>query len=359
MQNKLKNVIALSVLPQIVLVKYLGSRPTWVETYYSTGFYSWYSTILREILGPIPFSVGDILYVLGIFLILYFVVKRFGDIRKRPLTFIRNMLAIASVLYFFFHISWGMNYYRLPIEHNLKCGRNYSAKQLETFTKKLVLHTNGLHQKTTDSNSEKAKTILTQNQMFAQIVKDANRLAGTYPFLCYKQASTKLSSISTILSYMGYAGYLNPFTNESQVNSLLPTFRFPIVSAHEIGHQLGYAAESEANMIGYLITSNSKNPYFRYQASAYALSYCLSELNSTNPELAQQLYGQLDSGILKDFKEMREFWGSFENPFEPIFKNIYSNFLKVNAQTEGIRSYNAVVGLLINYHEKHPFENVK
>ncbi|MDO1498958.1 DUF3810 family protein [Winogradskyella maritima] len=31
---------------------------------------------------------------------------------------------------------------------------------------------------------------------------------------------------STGLTYMGYAGYLNPFTNEAQVNRLLPILGF-------------------------------------------------------------------------------------------------------------------------------------
>lgn len=39
---------------------------------------------------------------------------------------------------------------------------------------------------------------------------------------------------------MGYGGYLNPFTNEAQVNGITPKFRLPTVSGHEVGHQLGY-----------------------------------------------------------------------------------------------------------------------
>ena len=53
------------------------------------------------------------------------------------------------------------------------------------------------------------------------------------------------------LSYMGYAGYLNPFTLESQVNSKIPTLNLITTLLHETAHQMGYASEKEANFIAY------------------------------------------------------------------------------------------------------------
>ena len=37
---------------------------------------------------------------------------------------------------------------------------------------------------------------------------------------------------------------------------------------------------------------------------------------------------------------------------EPIFKSVFNTFLKANNQKEGIKSYNAVVGLMINYRKQ-------
>ena len=52
---------------------------------------------------------------------------------------------------------------------------------------------------------------------------------------------------------------------------------------------------------------------------------------------------------LKDFKASTDFWKSYSNPFEPLIKKGYDTYLKTNKQTEGINSYNQVIGLLINY----------
>ncbi|UWX56004.1 DUF3810 domain-containing protein [Maribacter litopenaei] len=170
----------------------------------------------------------------------------------------------------------------------------------------------------------------------------------------YEYPSIKTSLFSTGLTYMGYAGYLNPFTNEAQVNGILPNFRFPIVAGHEIGHQLGYSAENETNFIGYLVTSSNQDPYFQYAAYAYVLGYCLSDVRRGNIDTFDQLFQNLHPGVQENFREMAIFRQQYENPMEPVFKSIFNSFLKANNQTQGIQSYNGVVSLLIAYHKKYP-----
>jgi hypothetical protein len=46
-----------------ILVKIFSLNPAAVEKYYTFGFYPVISSILRTLLGWIPFSVGDIFYV--------------------------------------------------------------------------------------------------------------------------------------------------------------------------------------------------------------------------------------------------------------------------------------------------------
>jgi len=153
---------------------------------------------------------------------------------------------------------------------------------------------------------------------------------------------------------MGYGGYLNPFTNEAQVNGRIPKFRDPFVSSHEIGHQLGYSAENETNFIGYLASANHEDIYFRYSAYSYVLGYCLNDIQATDKEGFDKLYAQLNPGILKNYQEVTDFWAAHQNPLEPVFKSLFNSFLKANNQKDGIQSYNKVVALLVNYHKKNP-----
>jgi hypothetical protein len=167
--------------------------------------------------------------------------------------------------------------------------------------------------------------------------------------LAYETPSQKQSLYSLPLAYMGFSGYLNPFTNEAQVNSKTPVNSMPLTLAHEQAHQLGYAAESEANFVAFLATYNHKDPYFRYAAHTFALRYCLKDLYKRDKTTFKALTNNIHSGITKDFRNREKKWAQFENPLEPIFKRVYGGFLKANQQTQGIESYNQVVALVVNY----------
>ena len=153
---------------------------------------------------------------------------------------------------------------------------------------------------------------------------------------------------------MGIGGYLNPFTNEAQVNALTPIFRFPVISGHEVGHQIGYSAENETNFIGYLVTLKNPDPYFQYSASAYGLAHCLNAINNVDQVAYEALFAQLNIGVQKNYQELRDFNDAYENPFEPIFESVFNSFLKANNQPDGIESYSRVVHLMVGYHEKFP-----
>ena len=65
---------------------------------------------------------------------------------------------------------------------------------------------------------------------------------------------------------------------------------------------------------------------------------------------------RLNSGILKNYREVNDFWKQYDNPFEILLDKTYDGYLKANGQKSGIKSYNEMVGLVINYHKNEkPF----
>ena len=125
---------------------------------------------------------------------------------------------------------------------------------------------------------------------------------------------------------------------------------FPVVSCHEQAHQLGYAAENEANFIAVLATINNDDLFINYSGYIFALRYCLYEIARRDIDIYKEMLSTVHPGILKSYKEMQDFWRSYENPFENISKTVWDRFLKVNNQTNGIKSYNYMVGLIVNYY---------
>ncbi len=352
----LKSGIAISLIPQIILVKWLGNYPSIIEEYYSLGIYPFISNVFRSLLGWIPFSVGDLIYLSLSILAIVYLYRNRRFILSNKIRFLRDIVMVLSIAYFTFHFMWGFNYYREPLYKKLELKETKDFEELVVFTNTLVNRTNKLQKQLTKDTLKRVEIPYSQNEMFDKTIEGYQELSEDYGFLSYSKPSIKTSLFSTGLTYMGYAGYLNPFTNEGQVNGLLPNFRFPIVAGHEIGHQLGYSAENETNFIGYLVTANSSDPYFQYAAYAYALGYCLSDIRRGDPAVFDEMFNGLHPGVRENFKEMSVFWNKYENPMEPVFKSVFNSFLKANNQTQGIQSYNAVVSLLVAYHKRHPLE---
>ena len=80
-----------------------------------------------------------------------------------------------------------------------------------------------------------------------------------------------------------------------------------------------------------------------------ATRYAIFELYKRDKEIFKEVYKTINQGILIDFKTSSDFWNTYKNPFEPIVKKGYNAYLKSNNQDKGIRSYNYVVDLLINF----------
>ena len=118
-----------------------------------------------------------------------------------------------------------------------------------------------------------------------------------------------------------------------------------------MAHQIGFAAENEANFVGFLATNYNDDVFFKYASYRMAFGYCISELRKRDRELSKELWKTVHIGIRKDFNYSYRFWKSYKNPFEPLVKKGYNAYLKANKQEKGIASYSYVVNLFIHYFE--------
>lgn len=332
---------------QIITVRILSFFPEFVEKFYSNGFYKILSVYSRKFFANIGFSVGDVLYGLVIVFLIFRIIKKRKHLNFK--SFVIGTLNMVSVFYFLFNLLWGLNYYRTPLSEKMNLSYEYSYGQLLDYTSKLIEKSNTLHLEITQNDSVKVVNPYSNKQIYQKSENGYNNLALNYPEFTYKNPCVKNSLLSLPLSYMGFGGYLNPFSGEAQVNALLPKYTFPTTTLHEMAHQIGYASESEANFIGYLASISSDDIYFRYSGYIYALRYCLRNIEKVNPEKSEKLRSEINYGILLNFEESRQFWESYQTPIENLFEIFYDNFLKVNSQEEGLETYSKFVGLLISY----------
>ena len=324
--------------------------PETVEQFYSAGLYPFISDVSRICLGRIPFSVGDILY--GI-LIIYLLLSIWKTRRTWKSNWKDNLLRItsyASVLYFFFHLCWAMNYYRVPLFEKMNIKKDYSDTDLVDFTEKLIVKTNEIQLQITKDKNLKVVNPHSQDSIFKMTQNGYDNLVKQYAFFDYEIPSRKKSLFSLPLTYMGFGGYLNPFTNEAHVNDKIPMYGFPNVICHEMAHQIGYGSESECNFIGFLAGIKNDDLYFKYSAYSNALRYCLATIVIKDEAKFKELKSKVNKGILENYKESDVFWKQYDTFIDKGFHAFYDQFLKINQQKDGIESYSKFVNLLVNYY---------
>lgn len=353
MIKKGKIIFALSLLPQYFFIKVMKQYPELMEIYYSEGVFPVISKLLNTVFKWIPFSAGDLLYSVLIIFVLRWTIKNLKRFKTEPKAFGLDVLSFVSLLYFMFHLCWGYNYYRVPLHTTLDLNPKYTTAQLKSVTNELILKTNTLHFAITKDSLLKTTlpykfTELTEISQVGYV-----QLEKVYPNFRHDGQNTKKSIFSTPLTYMGFSGYVNPLTLEAQINAVMPINSMPTTIAHEQAHQLGYAAENEANFIGFLATIHNENTYFNYAGYKFALRYCLLELSKRDSGAYDSVLCTINPGVLEDYQEAFEFWSAYNNPMEPVFKTFYSHFLKANNQVKGIESYSYVVALLVDYLQKN------
>ena len=351
-----KYILPILLVVQIIIVKTLAFFPETIEKYYSNGFYPIISKGLRLTFGSLSFSFGDVIYGVLIFLFVKWIIKNFFK-RNRSQTSLGQfwkanglkVLSILSIFYFFFHLLWGMNYYRIPLHEKLNINKEYELVDLETLTEKMIQKSNELQVRITSDKNSAVINPYTEKEIFEMAQNGYHKLPKDLKEFDYKNKSIKQSLFSMPLSYMGFGGYLNPFTNEAQVNYLKPKYTTHFTTCHEMAHQTGIGSESECNFIGYLAAINNSDDYFQYAAYTTAVRYCFRNLEQIEEGKSKSYLEKLNKGVLKNFNENEVFWKEYETPINTFFEYFYDNFLKANQQKDGLESYSKFIGLLIGY----------
>ncbi|MCG8238229.1 DUF3810 domain-containing protein [Tenacibaculum finnmarkense] len=349
-QAKIKIIIALTLPIQLFLVHFLSKKPQWIAHYYSNGIYPYISKTLRLILGWIPFSVGDILGLVLLFLMIKACYSLIKNNFKNSISKFLQFTGILSLLYFCFYAFWGLNYFREPLAENLGLKQaNYSTEQLIETTQKIIFELNKTHLDITHNDTIKVTVPHTRKQIYGLATNGYKQLEKQYPQLKYQFPSIKSSVVSLFQSYNGTGGYINPITGEAQINDLLPKTGYPATTCHEMAHQIGWAAENDANFVGFLAAISNEDMYFKYSGYRMAYTYCIKQVYKRDKNSAKKLRNTVNKGIYKDYNDSYLHWQQFKNPIEPYFKKGYNAYLKANNQVNGIKSYSYVVDLLIAY----------
>jgi len=342
--------IAVSIVA-ILLLNWVLAAEGWLSALYFHRWYVFISTLLRKILGFVPFSIGDVIYVVWVIVGIIFLLRTLWSLIRgqwKELLY-RVLKGLGSILwlYFIFLLFWGGHYRRNALAADLGFDvKRYTTADLYLLTDTLVKLTNR-DKAALDAISPDTSAKAT----FKTAAESYRQLSTVWPGLRYNYPSVKPSLLGKNLNYIGVTGYLNPFTNEAQVNTTIPAFLQPFTTCHEIAHQLGYAPEEDANFIGYLAASRISDSRFRYAANFEMLLYSVRQLGRRNSYLARLMWDKTSPGVREDVRRMILFYREYEGPIDDYSAVLYDQYLKANQQAKGIYSYSEVVGWLMAYYK--------
>jgi hypothetical protein len=342
----------LSLLLLIIILVCFRQSPALVEQYYYGGFYQAVCHLLRPVVNLLPFSLGDVVYILIILLLLSGLIRlvRFLFIKqpKQAGKLALRFIICLEIAWLWFYCFWGLNYYRPPAAQLL--GYNdttYTIKDVAKVTQLIIDSANTLRAclDTTDMHQS-------NSEIYGHALNAVNALGSTAVKFKPVGDRIKPSMFSGTLNYMATSGYYNPFTGEAQLNYLMPIMDKPFVACHEMGHQTGWAREDEANFAGYIAGTNAKDRLLRYSSYYAGIAEFMRYLRRRDTTAHQALRARISPLVYQDFKADSAYWTKYQGGAEVVSGIFFDKFLKANNQPHGLRTYNRMIILTMGYYRK-------
>ena len=345
MRIGIKKIIALLLIPQVLIISYLKNNPKIVEEYYSDYLYQYIFKYYSMLFSGFSIAIGDLLFIivlisLAIYFIFFF---------KFKINDFVNIFAVLSVTIFLFYSLWGLNYFKTPLLSKLDIGE-VKFESLQKTLNELIEDVNKVHLSLGDEDSTIDSLEFDKEKIMSELklenIKKFDKISTT--------KFVKKSIIPRIYLYQGVSGYINPFTLEAIVVEEIPSIDFSITVLHEQAHQLGYAAEEDANFLAFISSINNQDPLIKYSGYVFGLSYLLNEIQINHNDDLSSFTDKINSGIIEDINSRRKFWKKYSNNIINDLQNVlYDFYLKSNNQKGGIASYSRIVNHIINYYENN------
>ena len=312
-----------------------------VEHYYSTGIYPFIAKFFSFFSNLIPFSLWDVFWVLiisliigGLILVIFRKLK-FGWYGLRT-------AQLLALLYSFFYIAWGYNYFRPGIEkRNGWESPKHDELIFRSILDSIIIQTNCNYTSVSSSDYPEIDSLVEESYR-----KNSQELGINYPNGTRRPKTMLLSSF---FIKSGVSGYFGPYFNEIHVNYYLLPMDYPFLLAHEKAHQFGITSEAEANLFAFVICITSEDQRLKYSGYQFLLIYFLRDA----PQMKdyQDYLNKIDSRVRMDLRFRQNYYQGLQNKRLSKMQTAANNaYLKVNHIEKGVKNYNQVVSLVISWY---------
>jgi hypothetical protein len=334
--------------------------PNLVAKYYTAGLFYYGTNFLRYLFGHIPFAIGEFVYIICIIALVFNVLKHIILLKNfntfwQKIRFIGiKFIGLFFKLYVIFQLIWGLNYLQpgVSIAFNLNVQTPKNAQialdEMNVLTYELIEE---LNQTKTELGKMNPKE-LDFTQLSAKVLKAYSSDTTAQYLTLLRNPSLKKAFFPSLGDYLGYLAFYQPLTGEAIIRADLPVLTQPYTIAHEMAHQMGYASETEANFIAYVVATKSGDPLLRYSMLLQMFSYAQEAqllliagnrgFESWKGQIAKNK-ALLNPAVLKDRAEIKAFFTARASKEIQASTQLYDQFLKWNKQAAGLGSYSEVL----------------
>ncbi len=317
-----------------------------VERLYSLTMYPVLQRALTPLSSGVPFALLDALILGAVFFVLWLSARRLRTARRhRDLVpvgrLVVELVVVGALVYVVFLGLWGLNYRRVPMTTRLalvdepiqpdavfELGREAVGQLNAQYTR---AHEIGW----TDALQLPGGSLATAA---TSVYRDLTGTQAAVP------SRLKRSMLGPYFRWTSIDGMINPFGLEVIENPDLLPFERPFVAAHEWAHLAGFADESEASFVGYLTCMRASLPA-QYSGWLYLYWQVAAELRRDE---RARLWEALAAGPRADVEAITDRLRRGALPRLRVASwFVYDRYLKANRVEAGMRSYGAVVTLLV------------
>ncbi|HBP38451.1 MAG TPA: DUF3810 domain-containing protein [Clostridiales bacterium] len=340
----------------------LARFPEVAEEIHARRLFRWLSLPIAALTSLVPFSLTELLLVVGCPLLLIGLIIWLVRLIRRPSLrsrrraragrLARRLAWCASLAYLFFMLLHGFNYARLPVSDSFNLPvRERDADDLMEAAVWLTGQASLLRQECLEDENGvfELRSGITGTLKTAHEGYDA--AAPAWPLLDGPAIRPKSVLLSPYWSYTGITGMYFPFFVESNINTDAPEYSIPETILHEIAHTRGFAREDEAGFLAFLAGVAHPDPDFAYSVLLDAAVRCLNSLYAADPEAWKQAAANLSEAAWRDLSAGGAYWKQFEGPVRETSNKINDTYLQANLQEDGVRSYGRMIDLVLAWYE--------
>ena len=322
------------------------------------------SSILAHISGLFPFSVGEVMIIIGILLVfigiplfLIILIAKKDSRRKTAGAFLCTFLWIVTYIWSTETLNCFVMYQCTPFsERYFSEQTEHTESELKDLYKYLIDETNKIAEDVPrDADGRFYLTCDYDKEAKAAMKKAAMK----YPQLKGYFPTAKKINFSYFMSQSNLLGIYFPFSMESNYNKDMVSGNIPSTICHEYAHLKGIIQEDEANFISFIANAESENIEFRYSGYLNVLEYVHNEVYKQEVTSAYGLTDTISENVRKDwFRFMPDtYWEENKKkeiiPTETVRAASDASIdlnIKMNGREDGIKAYSHVVNLLLDYY---------